>query len=84
VGGGVRCKAYLVAPCGEVRGDEEGYWRAEEDGTYTWHLQACVLRRFSHGINSKSPLCSDFLFFTIAGTMTLTFENLCQRMPANV
>ena len=44
----MRCKAYVVAPCGEVRGDEEGYWRAEQDGTYTWHLQACVLRRFSH------------------------------------
>ena len=45
---GVMCQAYVVGPCDEIKGDEEGYWRAEEDGTYTWHLQECVLRRFSH------------------------------------
>ncbi len=35
-----------VGGCGAVTGQEEGFWRAREDGTMAWDLLHCSLRRF--------------------------------------
>ena len=46
-GEGGHCRAFAVPACGLLRGDEVGFWAPREDGTYTWHLEACALRRFT-------------------------------------
>ena len=75
--GGPACRAFVVPPCGHLQGNEEGYWRPELDGTYTWHLKECALHRYADAsVSDTARTCLKDRHLLIVGDSVSRYQYL--------